>query len=182
MPYIIQLLRNINRFVALVCGVVLLLTAAFILAEITLRAFSLPNLSGADEYSGYVMAGLASWGLAFALTEQAHIRIEMAVSKLRPLMRDVIDVIALSTLAAVAITVSVYGYRVLSKSLNASSRANTPLETPLWIPQLIWWSGWLWFSISTIIVLLVGIGLLFKRQSTALRELAGSDELADTKT
>ena len=153
-------LRAINRVVALAGGMVLLLTALFVLFEITLRALRLPNLGGADEISGYVMAGVTAWGLSVALTERAHIRIDMAVSKLGDFWRDLVDVLALSTIAVIAVTVTVYGWRVLSKSIVNSSSANTPLETPLWIPQTIWWSGWIWFSFTACAVTVIALGLL----------------------
>ena len=173
----IGLLRRINRYVALTCGVVLLFTAAFVLSEISLRGLSLPNLGGADEISGYIMAGVTAWGLSVALTERAHIRIEMAVSKLRPIWRDVIDVADLSTFAAIS---TVYGWTVLSKSIHSASRANTPLETPLWIPQVIWWSGWIWFSITSCLVAVIAVGLFVARRSEELRNLAGTEEEAET--
>lgn len=172
----LKTLRAVNRVVALAGGVVLLLTAAFVLLEITLRALHLPNLGGADEISGYVMAGVTAWGLSVALTERAHIRIEMAVSKLRDFWRDLIDVAALSTIAAIAVTVTIYGWKVIGRSLANSSRANTPLETPLWLPQTIWWSGWIWFSFTACMVTAIALGLFFTRRSKELRAVAGSDE------
>ncbi len=175
----IGLLRTINRYVALTCGVVLLFTAAFVLSEISLRGLSLPNLGGADEISGYIMAGVTAWGLSVALTERAHIRIEMAVSRLRSFWRDVIDVAALSTFAAISTTVTVYGWTVLSKSIHGASRANTPLETPLWIPQVVWWSGWIWFSITSCLVAIIAAGLFVTRRSNELRSLAGTEEEAE---
>ena len=169
-------LRSINRIVALAGGMVLLLTALFVLIEISLRALHLPNLGGADEISGYSMAGITAWGLAVALTERAHIRIDMAVSRLGSFWRDLVDVFAISTIAAVAVTVTVYGWRVLSKSLTNSSTANTPMETPLWIPQTIWWSGWIWFSFTACMVTVIALGLMISRRSEELRGIAGNEE------
>lgn len=173
MPPLFQLIRSINRVIGLLCGVILLATAAFVLIEITLRALSLPYLGGADEYGGYVMAIVTAWGLSFALTEGAHIRIDMIVRRTPVLMRDLVDVMALSSIAAVATTVSVYGWNVVGKSLKGMSRANTPLETPLWIPQMIWWSGWVWFAVSACLITLIAMSLTIRRQSVPLREIAG---------
>lgn len=177
-----NILRAANRIVALAGGVVLLLTAVFVLLEITLRALSLHNLGGADEISGYVMAGITAWGLSVALVERAHIRIDMAVAKLRGFWRDLVDVAALSTIAVIAVTVTIYGWRVISKSLINLSRANTPLETPLWIPQAIWWSGWIWFSFTACAVTIIALGLLISRRSNELRTIAGSDEEVEIHT
>lgn len=174
MPAFYRGLRKINRAVGLVCGVILLLTAAFVLIEITLRALSLPYVGGADEYSGYVMAGVTAWGLAFALTEGAHIRIDMLVRRTPVLLRDLADVMAMSSIAAVAVTVAVYGWNVVGKSLKGMSRANTPLETPLWVPQIIWWSGWSWFAVTACLITLTTVILLVQRRSDPLRIIAGT--------
>lgn len=178
----IHILRTTNRCVALVCGVILLITAAFILLEILLRALRLPNLGGADEISGYIMAGVTAWGLAVALTERAHIRIDMAVSRMSDLWRDMVDVVALSTIAVIAVTVTFYGQGVIAKSLSNASRANTPLETPLWIPQAIWLTGWVWFSITACLITIIAICLFISRRSNVLRNLAGNDEEVEIHT
>ncbi len=175
----IYTLRKVNRIVALTCGMVLLLTAGFVLFEITLRGLSLPHLGGADEISGYVMAGVTAWGLSVALMERAHIRIEIAVNNLRPIWRDAVDVLALATIAAISTTVAVYGWTVISKSLKSASRANTPLETPLWIPQAIWLSGWVWFAATACLVTVLALGLFLMRRSEILRDLAGTEEEAE---
>ena len=171
-------LRATNRAIALLSGFALFATVAFVLVEIALRAVGAHGLGGSDEIAGYVMAGVTSWGLAFALTERAHIRIDMAVRRLRPLVRDLIDVAALASVASVAVTVAVYGWAVVGKSIERGSRANTPLETPLAWPQGIWWAGWLWFAACACVVAGVGIVLLVRRRSTELNALA-SDAEAD---
>jgi hypothetical protein len=48
----------------------------------------------------------------------------------------------------------------LEKTLSTGARANTPLETPLWIPQTLWWLGWVWFAMSATI-LLVSVAVRF---------------------
>jgi len=38
---------------------------------------------------------------------------------------------------------------VLAKTLDRGAMANTPLETPLWIPQSVWLGGWVWFALTS---------------------------------
>ncbi len=52
---------------------------------------------------------------------------------------------------------------MLQKTLERGSRANTPLETPLWIPQGIWFAGWAWFALSATALSLIGIAYLRRR-------------------
>lgn len=173
---ILHRLRKANRAVALACGGVLLLTVLFVLVEVGLRAVGLHGLGGSDEIGGYVMAGVSAWGLSFALTERAHIRIDMAVRRLHPLPRDLVDVVALTSIAAVAVTVCLYGWGVVGTSLERGSRANTALETPLWWPQIVWWAGWTWFAVCAVLVAAIGLGMAVQRRSDGLRHLAGTDE------
>ena len=173
---LVGLLRTINRGLALVCGLALLAAAAFVLVEITVRGFSLGSLGGAEEVTGYVMAGVIAWGLPFALTERAHIRIDMGVRKLPSFVRDLVDVLALGTVAAVALAVAAYGWRVFEKSWTSGSLANTPLETPLWIPQAVWWTGWVWFAICAVLLTAVAGALALARRSEEVRRIANMDE------
>lgn len=144
---LVSALGRINRVIAIVCGGVLLAAMALILTEIVMRQAVGRGIGGADEISGYVMAGIAAWGFSYALVERAHVRIDVLTGRLPPAGRSAFDLVALAGLATVAGFVTAYGWRVLGTSLARGSRANTPLETPLWIPQSIWLSGWAWLTI-----------------------------------
>lgn len=52
-------LRRMNSWLALLVGIVVLATAGFVIADITLRQFG-HSFGGSDEISGYVMAAVAS--------------------------------------------------------------------------------------------------------------------------
>ena len=143
------------------------------LAEIVLRALG-GGLGGSDELTGYAMAALASWGLAWALAEGAHIRVEVALGRVPGAVRDALDVAALASVAAVALTVAVQGWGVVATSLDRGSAANTPLETPLWIPQAVWWAGWAWFAATACALTAAGAALAVSRRSDALRRIAGA--------
>lgn len=58
---LIAAIRRTNRFIALLVGLVLTGSVILIIAEILLREVGV-SLGGAEEISGYVMAGVASWG------------------------------------------------------------------------------------------------------------------------
>src|SRR5690606_25539349 len=88
-------LRRANRLIALILGAALLLTVAFILVDVVLRKFGLGSLGGSDEISGYVMAAVASWGLACGLVERAHVRIDLIRQKLTRPSRALMDIFAM---------------------------------------------------------------------------------------
>lgn len=173
---ILALLRRVNSAIALAVGVVLALTAAFVLADITLRQFG-RSFGGSDEISGYVMAMAASWGLPYALTELAHVRIDLLRRRLHSPGRIVLDLLAMLTLTATTLVVAFQAWPVLGKSIERGSRANTALETPLWIPQAVWFSGWVWFAATACLMLLCAIGLVAgRRQESVERHFGATPE------
>ena len=83
-------------------------------------------------------------------------------------------------LVAVVTLVAWHCWPVLRKSLDRGSRANTPLETPLWIPQSLWFSGWVWFALSSILLLAIGIAYLMSARQDAFDSAIGlGSELDD---
>lgn len=169
---LVSTLRRINEALAVITGAVLLATVAFILADITLRQFG-ASFGGTDEISGYVMAGATSWGMSHTLLALAHVRIDLARMKLLPMGRALTDLFAVTILTLTTVVIAMQSWPVLAKTLASGSRANTPLETPLWIPQAIWWSGWLWFAASAALLLLCALAQLARRNMPAVDALIG---------
>lgn len=154
-------LRRINRGVALMTGVVLLACAIFVLADIVLRQIG-SSFGGTDEISGYVMAIATSWGMAFTLLELGHVRIDILRGRAGKLGRALFDLFAMLALTG---TVSLIAYKcwpVVERSLANSSRANTPLETPLALVQIPWFAGWIWFALMAWLTFIAATMLVFK--------------------
>ena len=168
-----EILSRINRAIAILAGVALLATVVLILVEIVLRQTSVGSIGGSDEISGYVMAGVATWGFAYALTERAHVRIDILQSRLPLAGKGLFDLMALASLFAIALTVSIYAWEVLAKTLARDSHANTPLGTPLWIPQSIWFGGWVWLAVVSGLLLACVAILTAKREWETVRAIAG---------
>ncbi|HSK39817.1 MAG TPA: TRAP transporter small permease [Arenibaculum sp.] len=171
---VVAALAGINRVIAIFGGIVLLATVCLILLDIVLRRTAAGSLGGADEISGYVMAGVATWGFSYALVERAHVRIDILQVRLPTVGRALLDILALASLCAVAILVAVHASDVLTKTLARGSRANTPLETPLWIPQSIWFAGWAWLALVSAILLACVIALALRRDWPAIGGMAGT--------
>lgn len=166
-------LRRVNLGIAIALGVLLLLTVGFTIADISLRAMG-NSLGGSDEISGYVMAIVASWGLGYALIERAHVRIDLLRRRLLGRVRSVLDVSALATTAIVAVVVAWRAWPVLSKSLERGATANTPLETPLWWPQSLWFAGWVLFAVTAIGVVVVTVLYASIDDEAGLESIAGT--------
>lgn len=178
---LIAAIRRINRIVALLVGLVLTGTVILIIAEIVLREVGI-SLGGAEEISGYVMAGVASWGMSYALTELAHVRIDLIRLRLQTRGRALLDLIAIVALAGVASLVAFQCWPVLEKTIERGSRANTTLETPLWIPQTIWLSGWIWFAVSACVLVILSLVLMMRRDFDQADALVGARSEVELET
>ena len=169
----IDTLRGFNRAIAIVIGIALLLCVALVLADVVLRKLG-SSLGGTDEISGYVMAVTTSWGMGLALLELAHVRIDVVRARMSSAQsRTALDVFSLAILAGVVTLVACKCWPVLERSLTNGSRANTPLETPLWLVQLPWMAGWIWFAVTSWLILSLVLGLWLKGRFDAAERAAG---------
>lgn len=141
-------LRRVNRIVAIIVGVVFLLCVGLVLVDIALRRFG-SSLGGTDEISGYVMAIGTAWGMAFALLELSHVRIDFLRALASGRWRAVADLFSMLVLAGTVSLIAIQCWPVLATTLKNGSRANTPLETPLALVQLPWFAGWVWFAVMS---------------------------------
>ncbi|WP_150523536.1 TRAP transporter small permease subunit [Roseibium sediminis] len=158
---VLALMKRLNRFVAMLIGIVLLACVVFILAEIVVRQLG-SSLGGTDEISGYVMAIVTSWGMGFALLELSHVRIDIIRAQVNKVGKAMFDLLAMSVLTTTVTVVAFRCWPVVERSLINGSRANTPLETPLALVQIPWFAGWLWFAIVSIVTLLAAIYLVLR--------------------
>jgi TRAP-type C4-dicarboxylate transport system permease small subunit len=160
-------------------GYVLLLTSFLVAAEVILRKSMSFSFAGADELSGYVLIILSAWGFSFALVTRSHIRIDVVHARLPERAQAVLDVIALMAHALLAGLLLYYGYIVLADSWDIGITANTPLRTPLWIPQVLWVAGLLFFCLSILVVLARCVGALSHGQLGLVRRLAGVETTSE---
>ena len=163
-------LRRLNRLVAVAVGVVLLACAGLVLIDIVMRRLG-ASLGGTDEISGYVMAVATAWGMAYALGELAHVRIDLLRTRVRGRPRALLDVAVMAVTAATVTFIAWRAWPVVERSLANGSRANTPLETPLALVQVPWMAGWVWFA-------LCATALTFAAGSLALRGYQAAAEAA----
>ncbi len=169
--------RAISRFLARAAGLVLVAAVAMIVTEVLVRRLFATSLLPSFELSGYVLALCMSWSLAFALFEKAHIRIDVIYMRAGHRIRTVLDILALAMLAVFCIYLARAGIDVASSSLSRGSLANTPLQTPLWIPQALWAAGLAWFLVATVLLLARAVVAAISEPREAVQRIAGSPTL-----
>jgi TRAP-type C4-dicarboxylate transport system permease small subunit len=161
---ILHWLRRINRAIALIVGLALLLCAGLVVLDVVLRRMGHP-IGGSDDIAGYVMAIATSWGMAYALLELGHVRIDILRSRLKGRLRATLDLIALLALAGTVSMIALRAWPVLERSMLNNSRSNSALQTPLAWVQAPWVAGWVWFGLVAWVTLLCAVWLVLMRDT-----------------
>ncbi len=169
----IEALRRLNRGIALLVGLGLLGCAGFVLADIIMRQIA-HSFGGTEEIAGYAMALATSWGMAYALLELGHVRIDLLRARTGQTMRALFDVFSMIVLSGVVVTIAIKAWPVVARSLKNGSTANTPLETPLAWVQLPWFAGWVWFAVMSCLVTLAALSLVVKGRNEDTETIAGA--------
>ncbi|GHE20515.1 TRAP transporter small permease subunit [Halomonas urumqiensis] len=158
-------------------GVLILLTVGMVTIEVFSRQLMGRSAVHATELTGYVMAISTSWAFAFTLVRKAHIRIDALYLNFPMRIRAWLDLLALLAMALFCILVVGAAFEVAKDSFTGGARANTPLGTPVWIPQFLWVIGLAWFSLAVgLMSLRVLLGLV-SGDFAGVQNLAGSPTL-----
>ncbi|MCE8014996.1 TRAP transporter small permease subunit [Halomonas sp. MCCC 1A17488] len=158
-------------------GVLILLTVAMVTVEVLSRRLTGRSAVHATELTGYIMAISSSWAFAYTLMQKAHIRIDALYVNLPIRLRGVLDLVALLAMALFCILVVGAAFDIAASSYAGGARANTPLGTPVWIPQALWLLGLAWFALAVGLVLLRVLFALLNGDTGRVQQLAGSPTL-----
>lgn len=129
------------RGVAIVVGWGLLIFALLTCVEIVGRKLFGFTLHGIDEMGGYALAITSSAGFSYTLIQRSHTRIDIFLTRLPGAAQAVLNALASAALAGFAVFAASRGWTELADSIDLKSVSSTPLQTPLWIPQAIWFAG-----------------------------------------
>lgn len=140
-------LKAYSKIAVYICGALIFISVLLITLEVFLRKFFAVSFGGVDEISGYVLGICISWSLAYVLYEKMHIRIDVLYDKLRNKSKAYLDLLSMAFTLLFISFLSYYAGLVAFTSIEKSSVANTPLGTPLWIPQTSWFLGFVFFLI-----------------------------------
>ncbi len=192
---IYRALERSSLFAAWMGGLAMLLASVMIVIEVLGRKIGgtevfgvvLPSfrVPGSDEYAGYVFAGATAWAYAYCLVHRSHIRIDALYNLFPAKIRAVLDVVGLALLGIYILILTERAWVVLLGTLDKGSRAATPQQTPLWLPQTVWVTGLTFFAIVTVFVFLYAFLCLVTGRSGQVQRLAGTmsvQEEVDSET
>lgn len=129
---------GLARFEEWFAGASMFLCLALVSAEIVLRGVFNTSLQWSEELARYLLIWTTYWGAAAATADNAHIRVEFLVNRLRRRARLVVEVVILLACAAGAAAFAWYGYGLVQDSrLLGLSSGDSNLAIPIWVFQSV---------------------------------------------
>ena len=116
----------------------------------------LPTTRVTDEISGYILVLAATWGLAYTLRTDAHVRIDVLLPHMPPRLRALADRLAWLVMAAFAALVAWRIWILVEDSWQTGIRSSTYLLMPLWVPQIILGVGFSLLAVAAIVSVIAG--------------------------
>lgn len=157
---VIHVLEKLAAVLALIAGAAVAGLSLLIVFDIAARSMFRYSLQGTDELGGYTLALVGSLGLSYTLLRRGHPRIDIAFRVFPRRLRAVLHVLALATMAGFAIFMTRHAMGELSETLAFGTITNTPLQTPLWVPQSVWVFGTGFFAVTAAALTVHGLVLL----------------------
>jgi TRAP-type C4-dicarboxylate transport system permease small subunit len=157
---LVRLLAAPARLLVILGGWWLLLLSFATCAEVLARKLLGFSFQGIDEIGAYTLAVFSALSFALALVTKSHTRVDFLLGRMPDALRASLNFAAHATLAGLALFALWRGWHVLEESIEFQSRANSPLGTPLWIPQTLWLAGLGAFAIVALAMALHAAWLL----------------------
>ena len=154
----------------LICGALFLALGFFITVDVLGRKSGLFGTRVTDEIGGYFLALAGSWGLAYALRMDAHVRIDVLLPHMPRRLRAFMDSLAMALMGLFSFFISAKLWQMVLQSIEYKSTSNSYLLAPLWIPQTLLALGFsaLAFTAVFTLVLAWAEGLLMLARSLNL--------------
>jgi len=170
-------LEGLINIASITCGYSALGLSFLIGYEILARRFIFHTVQGVDEIGGYVLATMAAVGFASALMYKMHTRIDIAIGHFPKVVQAILNTIAAALFAGFAVFMLLQAWGSLQESIAFGSRASTPLQTPLWIPQSFWVAGIGLFALIACVMAIHSVWLLSRKRFDSLNNAYGPPSL-----
>lgn len=167
--------QRISRVLAWAAGAIILFgCAGLITIDVVTRYFFKRGMVESFEISGYALAACIGLGMAFTVTSKANIRVDILLDALPDRVRVVCDILASLSLTVIAITLAWFSLGTLQQSWSMGARSVSTLQTPMILPQGIWWVGLMWFACMAVLIPIQAILRLARRDRAGFDALIGS--------
>lgn len=173
-------LHRVSRVLAWLAGGVILVGGAFLITiDVVTRALMGRGVVESFEISGYALAGATGLALGFTVTGRANIRVDVLTAALPWRLRAACDLFAALALAATAAALAWWCWGTLAQSWAIGARSNSALQTPMAIPQVLWWLGLFWFASVAALIPAQAAWRLLQGDRAGFEALIGAPGVAD---
>ena len=107
------------------------------------------------------------------MLHRGNVRVDALYQRLPVRVSAVLDWLSLVALGVFMVFLTYYASFVVDTSWTQSSAANTPLATPLWIPQGLWFLGLVWMCLVLALMLVRASVALVTGDIPAIKSLCG---------
>ncbi len=174
-----RLLERLSLWAVWAGGFALMLSAIMVTIDVLSRKYLNVTMSGSDEITGYVFAGATTWAYAYCLLHRSNIRIDALYNLLPIRLRAVFDITGLFALLLFMGVFTEKAVTVFTDSWVNNSVSVTTLLTPLWIPQIVWLTGLLFFNATLIILIVYTVLSFVVKGPAAVQKLAGTRSIRE---
>jgi TRAP-type C4-dicarboxylate transport system permease small subunit len=151
----------------------ILFAALMVSVDVLCRRILGLTMSGSDEVSGYLFAISTAMAMPYALMLRANVRIDALYVHLPARLRAGLDLLGIGLLAVFAGAVTWRAALTVQVTWDNGSRAITPLQTPLILPQSLWLAGWVLFCLCLALVIWGMAAALLRGDLDRARALGG---------
>ena len=160
--------KQLERVLANIFGLFFLGLSILVTVETFMRKAFDFSIQGAAELGGYALAVGSAIGFALAITSRSHIRVDVFHERFPPAMQAFLNWFAAVSMGALGLFLVGVCWRVVSKSVEYGSAAQTPWATPLIYPQSVWYAALVAFAVYAVVHAGHATHLYFTGQREAL--------------
>jgi TRAP-type C4-dicarboxylate transport system permease small subunit len=167
--------QRISRILAWLAGACILFgCGALISVDVITRFVFKRGMVESFEISGYMLAACIGLGLAFTVTSKSNIRVDILLDAFPYRLRAACDLLAAFALAVIAVALVWFAWKTLAQSWTMNARSTSIMQTPMVLPQGVWWIGLLWFAFMAMLLPLQAILRLLAADQRGFDKLIGS--------
>jgi TRAP-type C4-dicarboxylate transport system permease small subunit len=167
--------QRISRILAWLGGAVILVgCSGLITIDVITRYLFKRGMVESFEISGYALAACIGLGLGFATTSKTHIRVDILLDAFPRSVRLAFDLLASLSLALLAVALAWFCWGTLAQSMAMNAKSVSALQTPMALPQSVWWVGIFWFACVAVMLPIQAVLRLLAGDGPGFDALIGS--------
>jgi TRAP-type C4-dicarboxylate transport system permease small subunit len=172
-------LQRVATLMGYVAGWNYIACALFITFDVVARSAFGFSSKTTVEITGYSLAGGIAWGLAHALAQRCHIRVDVLVNRFAARPRQFLHALALLLLVAFATFIAWVATELVGESWLFDAHDTSALSIPLILPQGLWSFGLVFLAVLSFVLFVEVALLLLSGRGAEVEKLLGPRTLQD---